>query len=194
MPLPLIAGAALEGGAALASREFAKNAIKRKLAEAAASGAGAGALATGAAGVGEALVNKPKAKTEADKPKREESKMGSSKNVDAGTGRGTTTFGSNKSFKDAFKEARDAGKGTFSWNGKKYTTETAEEAKGRDAFMSESRRLADADEIANRKTADYSFGTTNPSEYKRGGKVKMSSASKRGDGCAQRGKTRGKMT
>jgi hypothetical protein len=98
-----------------------------------------------------------------------------------------------KTFKQAFKEARDAGKGTFSWNGKKYTTETAEEAKGRDAFMSESRRLADADEIANRKTADYSFGTTNPSEFKRGGKVKMSSASKRGDGCAQRGKTRGKM-
>ena len=28
---------------------------------------------------------------------------------------------------------------------------------------------------------------------KKGGKVKMSSASKRADGCAQRGKTRGKM-
>jgi hypothetical protein len=30
-------------------------------------------------------------------------------------------------------------------------------------------------------------------KYKKGGKVKVSSASKRADGCAQRGKTRGKM-
>jgi flavorubredoxin len=29
--------------------------------------------------------------------------------------------------------------------------------------------------------------------YKKGGKVKMSSASKRADGCATKGKTRGKM-
>jgi hypothetical protein len=88
---------------------------------------------------------------------------------------------SGKSFSQAFKEARAAGKETFSWNGKKYTTEMAGEKKS--AASSEPER----------ETADYSFGTTNPSEFKRGGKVKMSSASKRGDGCAQRGKTRGKM-
>jgi hypothetical protein len=184
MALPLVGGAA-----ALASREFAKQALKRKLAEAAAKGTGAAALGVGAAGVGEALVPKSKAKDEAAKPKREESKMGSSKNADAGTGRGTSTFGSgNKSFKEAFREARNAGQDNFTWNGKKYSTETAEEKKS--AASSESER----------ETTDYDFGTTNPSEYKRGGKVKKmakggsaNSASRRGDGCAQRGKTRGRM-
>jgi hypothetical protein len=180
MPLPLVAGAALEGAAALASREFAKRVIQKKLAEAAASGAGAGVLATGAAGVGEALVNKPKAK-------REESKMGSSKNVDVGTGRGTSSVGTDsKSFSQAFREARDAGDDTFSWKGKKYTTEMADAKKPAAAPM--------------RETMESETGTTNPSEYKRGGKVKkmatggsVSSASKRADGCAQRGKTRGRM-
>jgi hypothetical protein len=135
---------------------------------------------------------------------REESKMGSSKNVDAGMGRGTVQMDTNKvqmdtgkSFKQAFKEARDAGKGTFTWNGKKYSTETADDKSKRDAFMSESRRLADADEIANRKTMESDSGTTNPSEFKRGGMIKMGSAkhhaSSRGDGCAQRGKTKGRM-
>jgi hypothetical protein len=128
---------------------------------------------------------------------REESKMGSSKNVDAGMGRGTVPMDTGKSFKQAFKEARDAGKDTFTWNGKKYSTETADDKSKRDAFMSESRRLADADEIANRKTMESDSGTTNPSEFKRGGMIKMGSAkhhaSSRGDGCAQRGKTKGRM-
>lgn len=181
MPLPLIAGAALEGAGALASREFAKQVLKRKLAEAAASGAGAGALATGAAGVGEALVNKPKAKTEAVKPTREESKMGSSKNINMGMGRGTTTFGSDKTFKQAFAEARKAGQDTFSWNGKKYTTEMAGEKKPSSDVKFES---------SVPEMSDYDEGRT--TTFKRGGSVK-SSASKRADGCAQRGKTRGRM-
>ena len=33
----------------------------------------------------------------------------------------------------------------------------------------------------------------NPTKMKKGGKVKMSSASKRADGCATKGKTRGRM-
>ena len=115
--------------------------------------------------------------------------MGSSKNVDAGTGRGTTAFESEKTFKQAFAEARKAGKDQFSWKGKKYTTETAGEEK-KPAASSEPEREA----------TDYDFGTTNPSEFKRGGKVKKmasggstNSASRRSDGCAQRGKTRGRM-
>lgn len=185
MALPLVGA-----GAALASREFAKQALKRKLAEAAAKGTGAAALGVGAAGVGEALVSKSKAKDEAAKPKREESKMGSSKNADAGTGRGTSTFDSgNKSFNQAFREARKSGQDTFTWNGKKYTTEMAGEKKS--AASSEPER----------ETTEYDFGATNPSEFKRGGKVKKmasggavkSSASKRADGCVQRGKTRGRI-
>ena len=38
---------------------------------------------------------------------------------------------------------------------------------------------------------EYSSGDTE--NYRKGGKVKRSSASKRGDGIAQRGKTRGRM-
>jgi len=94
---------------------------------------------------------------------------------------------SGKSFSQAFKEARAAGKETFSWNGKKYTTEMAGAKKPSAAPASEPER----------ETTDYDFGTTNPSEFKRGGKVKKmasgGSASRRADGCAQRGNTRGKM-
>jgi hypothetical protein len=96
-----------------------------------------------------------------------------------------------QSFKEAFAEARAAGKETFSWNGKKYTTEMAGKKKPSAAPASEPER----------ETTEYDFGTTNPSEFKRGGKVKKmasggavkSSASKRADGCVQRGKTRGKI-
>ena len=94
----------------------------------------------------------------------------------------TPAMAPQKTFNQAFKEARAAGKDTFSWNGKKYTTEMAGAKKPSAASEPE------------RETTDYDFGTTNPSEFKRGGKVKMSSASKRADGCCQRGKTRGKMT
>jgi hypothetical protein len=89
-----------------------------------------------------------------------------------------------KTFKQAFKEARDAGKGTFSWNGKKYTTEMA----GAKKPAAEETKF----ESSMPSVMSDEEGTT--TSFKRGGKVKMSSASKRGDGCAQRGKTRGKMT
>ena len=40
---------------------------------------------------------------------------------------------------------------------------------------------------------DQSYAQTSGPGMKKGGKVKMSSASKRADGIAQRGKTKGKM-
>lgn len=95
-----------------------------------------------------------------------------------------------KSFSQAFREARKAGQDLFTWNGKKYTTEMAGEKK----------RAEESEPKAERETTEYDFGTTNPSEFKRGGKVKkyakggsVSSASSRADGCAQRGKTRGRV-
>jgi hypothetical protein len=89
---------------------------------------------------------------------------------------------SGKSFSQAFRDARAEGKDTFTWNGKKYTTEmagakkpAAEEA----SFESPAPEVTDTEE-----------GRT--TTFKRGGMVR-SSASKRADGCAQRGKTRGRM-
>ena len=107
--------------------------------------------------------------------------MGSSKNVDAGSGRGTTTFGKDKTFSQAFREARDAGKDTFTWNGKKYTTEMDGEKKPSSDVKFES---------SVPEMSDYDEGRT--TTFKRGGSVK-SSASKRADGCCIKGKTRGKM-
>lgn len=108
--------------------------------------------------------------------------MGSMKNADAGSGRGTTSFDDKKTFKQAFREARDAGKETFTWNGKKYTTE----------MEGEKKRASEPETKAERETSEYDFGTTNPSEFKRGGSVN-SSVSKRADGCCIKGKTRGKV-
>jgi hypothetical protein len=99
-----------------------------------------------------------------------------------------------QSFKEAFADARNAGKANFTWNGKKYTTEMAKKPSA-----------------TTRETSDYGFGVTNPDEFgsadmsmahdeatrfKKGGSVKMAkggSASSRADGCAQRGKTKGKV-
>ena len=108
--------------------------------------------------------------------------MGSSKNVSTGTGRGTTSFDTDKTFKQAFAEARAEGKESFTWNGKKYTTEMASDKKAKkeepEMFISSQPDVEDTDE-----------GRT--TTFKKGGMV--GSASKRADGCAQRGKTRGKM-
>jgi len=95
------------------------------------------------------------------------------------------------SFKEAFAEARAAGDKTFEYMGKKYSTEMAKpeksfkekakssgfasaETKGGAALMTRKDRMKDK-----------------PAGMKSGGKV--SSASKRGDGCAIKGKTRGRM-
>ena len=102
-----------------------------------------------------------------------------------------------KSFKEAFAEARKAGDKTFMFGGKKYTTELKEEAAKKPA-PTPARRAS-----ASPKDNPY-FGRTvsqrSASLKAKGGAIKMakggsvkSSASKRADGCAVRGKTRGKM-
>lgn len=115
-----------------------------------------------------------------------------------------------KSFGQAFAEARKAGKKTFMFNGKSYSTRTKEEpsektldrvdrkAKEESKGPSE----ADIDRMVKKfdkpKSKLGEFGgrgknprPANPSMFKKGGSV--SSASKRADGCAVKGKTKGRM-
>jgi hypothetical protein len=55
------------------------------------------------------------------------------------------------------------------------------------------------DSLEFKEMFDKDYRTLNPAQFKKGGKVssakssKTASASKRGDGIAQRGKTRGRM-
>jgi hypothetical protein len=101
-----------------------------------------------------------------------------------------------KTFREAFAEARSAGKDTFTWNGKKYTTELAkpasaapkaEPAKAEPAKATPPSRPRISQARGSMKEKMREMGVT---RYKSGGSV---SASKRADGCAVRGKTRGKM-
>jgi hypothetical protein len=90
---------------------------------------------------------------------------------------------SGKSFSQAFREARAEGKDTFTWNGKKYSTEMASDKKAKkeesEMFTSSQPDVEDTEE-----------GRT--TTFKKGGMVR-SSASKRADGCCVKGKTRGRM-
>jgi hypothetical protein len=81
------------------------------------------------------------------------------------------------SFKEAFAEARKSGDKTFEYMGKKYSTEVAKP-------KAPAKRKPLPGRAAEGQMSDV-VGA------KKGGMV--SSASKRGDGIAQRGKTRGKM-
>jgi hypothetical protein len=80
------------------------------------------------------------------------------------------------SFKEAFAEARASGDKTFEWGGKKYTTEMAKP-------KSPAKRKA----LPGKAAEGQMSGVVGA---KKGGVV---SASRRADGCAIRGKTRGKM-
>lgn len=101
------------------------------------------------------------------------------------------------SFKEAFASARAAGDKTFEWNGKKFTTDLAK-PKAKD-MGDETARLAarttpsTASMPPRRSMVPTSrvpgMGAVQVG-YKKGGAV---SASRRGDGIAQRGKTRGQM-
>ena len=102
-----------------------------------------------------------------------------------------------KTFREAFAAARKAGDRTFMFGGKKFTTELKEEVKK--PAKAEPARPASGSP----KDNPY-FGRTvaqrAASLKAKGGSVKMakggsvkSSASKRADGCAVRGKTRGRM-
>lgn len=102
-------------------------------------------------------------------------------------------------FGKAFREARAAGDKTFTFNGKKYTTQLSSDVEqpsvgGKLEFgVNKPRRtpgpLTDVDKpgtstrYENTDTSDMSMG------MKKGGKV--GSASKRADGIATKGKTRG---
>ena len=93
------------------------------------------------------------------------------------------------SFKEAFASARKSGDKTFEWQGKKYTTELASE-KPKATAKTESRFSASkAIGAAPAKKAPGFM--TKSMGFKKGGSV--SSASKRADGCAVKGKTRGRM-
>lgn len=121
------------------------------------------------------------------------------------------TSGAPKNFGQAFAAARKAGDKTFMFNGKKYTTELKEEAakkpaptkpkaeppKATPAAAKAETKPAETDTTTKRLTPreklqklTRALRVPERSSYKSGGMV---SASKRADGCAVRGKTRGKM-
>ena len=98
-----------------------------------------------------------------------------------------------ETFKEAFAKARKAGDKTFMFNGKKYTTEMKGEKKAEPKAES---KAEPTEEAPRRKTPREKFKGLmgmlgNVKTYKSGGSV--SSASKRADGCAQRGKTKGRF-
>jgi len=117
-------------------------------------------------------------------------------------------------FGAAFAAARKRGDKTFEFGGKKYTTQTKEE-KDREVTP-EAKKVMDTmrmDRASNMRAqarkADVEMETPEErgamnlegfkrdkeseySPFKKGGSVK-SSASKRADGCAMRGKTKGRM-
>jgi hypothetical protein len=92
-------------------------------------------------------------------------------------------------FKEAFAAARKEGDKTFEWRGKKYTTELASSKPKTPAKTEEKFSASKAiGAKAPRKAPDFMRSSMG---MKAGGSV--SSASKRGDGCAVKGKTRGRM-
>ena len=110
-------------------------------------------------------------------------------------------------FGKAFREARASGDKTFTFNGKKYTTDMAKPKTSTKAELGpEMGEKMTSDES---KAAASNFGypkgsarlnseenkDTSDMTYKHGGKVKKmaSGGVTRADGIAQRGKTRGKM-
>jgi hypothetical protein len=101
-----------------------------------------------------------------------------------------------KTFKQAFAQARKDGDKTFMFNGKKYTTELKSEKKTPSKPAVEPKSDASKNERVRKLGVFGAMGRNprpaNPSMFKKGGSVK-SSASKRADGIAMKGKTRGRM-
>jgi hypothetical protein len=101
-----------------------------------------------------------------------------------------------KTFKQAFAQARKDGGKTFMFNGKKYTTELKSEKKTPSKPAVEPKSDAPKNERVRKLGVFGAMGRNprpaNPSMFKKGGSVK-SSASKRADGIAMKGKTRGRM-
>ncbi len=94
------------------------------------------------------------------------------------------------SFKEAFAEARDEGKKTFEYMGKTYSTELAKPEK---SFKDKAKSagFSSAETKGGAALMTRKDRKNDKPMYKAGGSV--GSASKRGDGIAQRGKTRGKI-
>ena len=105
-----------------------------------------------------------------------------------------------KNFRQAFAAARKSGDKTFMFGGKKYTTELASKKPARDPDADKGPSKEDIERLERRAAASKpsqakgsmkekmrSMGIT---RYQAGGKV---SASKRADGCAVKGKTKGRM-
>jgi hypothetical protein len=101
-----------------------------------------------------------------------------------------------KTFKQAFAQARKDGGKTFMFNGKKYTTELKSEKKTPSKPAVEPKSDAPKNERVRKLGVFGAMGRNprpaNPSMFKKGGMVK-SSASKRADGIAMKGKTKGRM-
>jgi hypothetical protein len=99
-----------------------------------------------------------------------------------------------QSFKSAFAAARKAGDKTFMFGGKKYTTKLKEEkdegVRARPASGSPKDNPYYGRTVSQRAASLKAKGGS--IKMAKGGSVK-SSASKRADGCAVRGKTRGKV-
>lgn len=94
-------------------------------------------------------------------------------------------------FGAAFNAARQAGDKTFMFKGKKYTTEMAKPKSKVDADNPISRKeflSMEKEALTKEKNAQVQRES---GSFKKGGSV--SSASKRADGCATKGKTRGRM-
>ena len=113
----------------------------------------------------------------------------------------------NESFGAAFKRNRAAGNKTFEWHGKKYTTEMAKpkaeskpnytpkqttvSGKPKETGMAYGADFSGPGRAARAANSVYGADWENAKGMKKGGSV--SSASKRADGCAMKGKTRGKF-
>jgi hypothetical protein len=96
------------------------------------------------------------------------------------------------SFKEAFAEARANGDKTFEWGGKKYTTELAKPEKSfKEKAKSSGFASAETKGGAALMTRKDRKDDKPMTKMAKGGSV--SSASKRADGCAVKGKTRGRM-
>ena len=101
-----------------------------------------------------------------------------------------------KTFSQAFAQARKDGDKTFMFNGKKYTTELKSEKKAPSKPAIEPKSDAPKSERVRKLGVFGDKGKNprpaNPSKFKKGGSVK-SSASKRADGIAMKGKTKGRI-
>jgi hypothetical protein len=93
-----------------------------------------------------------------------------------------------ETFSDAFKRNRASGEKTFEYKGKKYTTELAGEKK---AAPKVEKKFSASESISAKPAKKAPDFMRKALGMKSGGSV--GSASKRADGCAVKGKTRGKM-